>query len=345
MKAIMSVEAVSANHARQLVLALGLLVAWSGVAVSQVPSAITPSNVFVNGVRAQDEIVVVNTRALCNSCDPAFIRSSLQVETYALHDEVGHRHWQSSDLNSFVTFDPTVRTIIFVHGNQITPADAKHEGLEVYRRLMWHGADSERIRFVIFSWPSARVGGLLRDVREKAARTGPAGCQLAWLLGQMPAETPVSLIGFSYGARIITGGLHILAGGNLGGYKLTDRTHANRSPMNVVLIASAMHACWLGEGQYHGLAMTQVDQMFFLNSCQDPAMRFYHVSVPGLGGPQAMGLRGPTCLSAWQAAKIHERDVSGATGNRHDLYLYLCAPGTTGQVWSYLAPSAVATGP
>ena len=109
-------------------------------------------------------------------------------------------------------------TVIFVHGNQITPCDAKCEGLAVYRRLMRHGSDAPPIRFVIFSWPSAKVsGGLLNDVRVKAMRTGPAGCQLAWLIDQMPAETPLSLVGFSFGARIITGGLHVLAGGSLGG--------------------------------------------------------------------------------------------------------------------------------
>ena len=88
-----------------------------------------------------------------------------------------------------------------------------------------------RIRFVIFSWPSSKVsGGLLNDVRVKAARTGPAGCQLAWLIDQMPAETPLSLVGFSFGARIITGGLHVLAGGSLGGSMQSDRARASRSP-------------------------------------------------------------------------------------------------------------------
>ena len=118
---------------------------------------------------------------------------------------------------------PSVPTLIFIHGNQITPADAKREGLAVYRRIMRYGSDGPPIRFVIFSWPSSRVGGLLRDVRVKATRTDPAGCQLAWLLDQMPAETPVSLVGFSYGARIITAGLHILAGGHLGHLQLAER--------------------------------------------------------------------------------------------------------------------------
>jgi hypothetical protein len=29
------------------------------------------------------------------------------------------------------------------------------------------------------------------------------------------------------------------------------------------------------------------------------------------------------------------RDVSRYAGRQHDLFLYLCAPGATGQVWAY----------
>ena len=41
---------------------------------------------------------------------------------------------------------------------------------------------------------------------------------------------------------------------------LTEHVHPDRPPINVVLIAARLHAHWLGEGQYHGLAMTQVNR-------------------------------------------------------------------------------------
>jgi hypothetical protein len=291
-------------------------------------------HVFVNGVRRQDEIVVVNTRRIGCSCDTESIRTGLVFERYAVVDEVGDRRWQTSDLEGFLAFDPSVPTLVFVHGNQITPSDAKREGLSAYRRVIENGSDGPPIRFVIMSWPSSRVGGLLRDVRVKATRTDPAGCQLAWLLDQMPAETPLSLVGFSYGARIITASLHILAGGHLGHLQLAERVHPQRPPVNVVLMASALHAHWLGEGQYHGLAMTQVNQMFLVNNCRDPAMRFYHLAFKGRGRPQALGLRGPTRMSSDQRMKIRMRDVS-RYGSQHNLFVYLCAPGVTAQIWEY----------
>ncbi len=320
---------------------MAAVVLAAGLLATMASAADTAGSVFCNGIRSQDEIVLVNARHLCGSCDPESLRTGLGFETYSPCDESGSRRWQPSDLESFLAFDPSVRTIIFVHGNRITPFDAKNEGVAVYRKLANYAGDGERIRFVIWSWPSAQIQGPLRDVREKAARTGPAGCQLAWVLDQMPAETPVSLVGFSFGARIITGGLHILAGGSLGGCTLGEHVHPQRRPMEVVLIGAALHANWLGDGQYHGLAMTQVDRMFLVNSCQDMAMRYYRF-IQKRGNPQALGLRGPTYISADNAAKIEMRDVSGCTGSTHNLFLYLCAPGVVGQIWETSTSSMAA---
>jgi hypothetical protein len=296
---------------------------------------------FCNGIRLQDEIAVVNTRMLCGIYDPESLRTGVTVENYAVVDEAGHRRWQSSDLESFLAFDSAVSTVFYVHGNQITPGEAKSQGLAVYRRLAHYGT-GEPIRFVIFSWPSSRVGRLLRDVQVKAVRTGPAGCQLGWLLDQMPAETHVSLIGFSFGARIVTGGLHVLGGGSLGrGMKLAEPVHPDRPPVDVVLVAAALHCHWLGEGQYHGRAMSRVEKMFLLNNCNDLALKYYHFSTPGRDRPQALGLRGPNCLGADDASKILTRDVSRYAGRQHDLFMYLCAPGAMAQVWAYTDPAAM----
>ena len=104
-----------------------------------------------------------------------------------------------------------------------------------------------------------------------------------------------------------------------------------------------MHAHWLGDGQYHGLAMTQVNRMFLVNSCQDIAMRYYRF-IERRGNPQALGLCGPTNISAENAAKIEMRDVGRYTGSQHNLFL-LCGPGIVGQVWETSTasmPAAVA---
>jgi hypothetical protein len=333
-----------------LMVCAGLFAARANAAdtVITADAAVADVNVFCNGIRLGDEIVVVDTRMACGSCDPDSLRTSLRVENYEVCDEAGHRRWRTSDLESFLSFDSTVPTVFYVHGNQMTSGDAKSQGVALYRKLAHYSGGEGRVRFVIFSWPSAKVGRLLRDVRVKAQRTGPAGCQLAWLLDQMPAETPVSLIGFSFGARIITAGLHVLGGGSVcNGMGLDERVHPDRAPMNAVLIASAVHAHWLGKGQYHGLAMTKVNRMFLLNNCDDLALNYYHLSTSDRSRPQALGICGPTRIDSEYAAKIRKRDVSRYAGSRHDLFLYLCAPGAIGQVWDYAvsAPGTAVTEP
>jgi hypothetical protein len=163
---------------------------------------------------------------------------------------------------------------------------------------------------------------------------------LAWLVDQLPAETPISLVGFSFGARVVTGGLHLLGGGSIGHLNLYERVHPDRAPVNAVLISGTMHAHWLGEGQYHGLAMTQVSRLLSVNNRRDPAMRYYHLAFDGR--PQALGLRGPTCISPAESFKIMNRDVSRYV-SRHLLDQYLCVPELPGQIWEIATSAAAVT--
>ena len=322
---------------RAAVIALVALTTCAAAGMVARAADVAPS-VFCNGIRMQDEIVLVSVRPVGCSCDPETLAKGVQVQAYQVCDESGRRRWQPYDLESLVTADASVPTLVFVHGNQIAPGEDKQEGLTVYRRLVNYGGNSGPIRCVIFSWPSTKIRGPLNDYRVKAARTRPVGCEFAWFLNQLPADTPLTLVGYSYGARVITGGLHILAGGTLSGLGLDQPVHTDRRPVNVVLIAAALHANWLGPNQYHGLAMSQVDHMLMLNNCQDVAMRYYHFSSK-YGRPQALGLRGPTCISPEDRAKITMRDLSCYDGPRHDLFRYLAAPGVPGQIWEALMDS------
>ena len=289
-------------------------------------------NVFTGGIRPQDEILLVDVRSLGGCCAPELMAGRVRVRSYEITNDSGHRQWQPSDMETIQAADPSIATMVFVHGNRVSPGDACREGLAVYRRVVRQSASDTPIRFVIFSWPSSQIRGPLKDVRAKAARTQPAGLQLAWLVDQMPAETPVSLVGFSFGARIVTGALHILGGGTLNGRTLTERLNPNRAPVNAVLLVAALHADWLAPGRYHGRALSQVDHMLLLNSRLDRAMQHYHF-VTKRGKPQALGLRGPTCIDADGAGKITERDLGRYVGSNHNLFCYVSAPGVTSQLW------------
>jgi hypothetical protein len=231
--------------------------------------------------------------------------------------------------------DPTKITVIYVHGNQVSAGLARQRGLATYRRMIECASSDKQVRFIIFSWPSTQIKGPLKDVRVKAARTRPAGFQLAWVIDQMPGDLPMGLIGFSYGPRVITGALHILGGGTVNGLGLVERAHPDRAPMRVVLVAAALHSNWLGAGQYHGQAMTQVDKMLLINNHTDRALKLYHLSTPS-GSPKALGSCGPTCIGD-ERHKIRSIDVSRAEGPKHEEMGYLCVPGTACRLWNYAA--------
>ncbi len=323
------------GHAAVVALAALAVFASTGAVVR---AADAQPSVFCNGIRLQDEIILVSVRSVCGTCDPERLAAGVRLQAYQVCDESGRRQWQPYDLDTLLAADPAVPTVIFVHGNQIASGQDKQEGLVVYRRLVNYGGNSGPVRYVIFSWPSAKIRGPLNDVRVKAARTRSVGCQFAWLLNQMSPQNPLTLVGYSFGARVITGGLHILAGGELNGMGLQETPQPGRRPVNVVLIAAALDANWLGPNQYHGLAMSQVGHMLLLDNCQDVAMRYYHFSSK-YGHPQALGLRGPTCISPEDRAKITKRDLSCYDGSRHDLFRYLAAPGVPGQMWEMVMES------
>jgi hypothetical protein len=61
--------------------------------------------------------------------------------------------------------------------------------------------------------------------------------------------------------------------------------------------------------------------------------------TPGRGGPQALGLCGPTRIGHDYAEKIRNRDVSGYVGSEHLFATYLCAPGDASLIWKYSSPA------
>ena len=74
-------------------------------------------------------------------------------------------------------------------------------------------------------------------------------------------EAPLSLWGHSFGARAVTGALHLLGGGQLCGHVLDERVHAERAPAQVVLLAAALDNDWMMPGHFHGQALSQTSQL------------------------------------------------------------------------------------
>ncbi len=288
-----------------------------------------------SSVRPQDEVFAVSTRASCCTTDPVQLESTLAV-SQLLPVDGGRERWMPGHFDQLRTSPgPDALTIVYVHGNQITHNEALQRSLRVYRALVCQ-ADDRPVRFILWSWPASKGEGIIRDFRVKALRTRPLGWQLAWGLDQLPADSPISLMGYSYGARIIGGAMHVLAGGDLGGLSLPERVHPNRPTMQVAFLAPATHAQWFGEGQFHGLAMNQIDHLWMTVNDRDPAMRYYPWSSQG-SNPTAMGLHGPCCLDSERRSRVTCCNVENSVGRSHDLFKYIGSQRRMASIWHHLS--------
>ncbi|MDP6553500.1 MAG: alpha/beta hydrolase [Pirellulaceae bacterium] len=257
-----------------------------------------------------DDVWLISTRQL--GC-PSFNDGSpvdLRVSQYS-----GSGDWIESGLDELLDSESR-QTVIYVHGNRVGYDEAIMRAWDTFGVLQADAA-APPLRLIIWSWPSDQIHGQIRDVRYKASRTNSEGQYLAWFLSQMDTETRVSLIGYSYGARIATGAVHVLGGGTLCG-RSTPLAYAsgNRRPIQVVLIAAALHNHWLSPGGFHDRFSSSADRLLVIyNSC-DPLLKRYRI-IQKRGRPVALGHSGAWGLDDDLAARTEQHDVCCSVGRTH----------------------------
>ena len=282
------------------------------------------------GVRPQDGLWAISTRHL--GCGHAFMPQ-------VWHFQAGR--WQPSTLAAFYASDSTEQvTSAYLHGNRIEHGQALSDGFQFYHQLVGRYSDSPPTRFVIWSWPSSQIKGVLKDVRTKAARTNVEGFFLASFLAGIQSNVQVGLLGYSFGARIITGGMHLLGGGSLAGRMVPG---GNRQPTQVVLWAAALHNYWLLPGRFHGCALPMAQRWtIYVNGC-DPVLKHYH-RLEKCGDPEALGYTGFAGLNSLPPdlrSRVEQWQVSHIIGGTHDVRPYVYSPtvaGRTRQVILWQAP-------
>ena len=235
-------------------------------------------------------------------------------------DDAGNK--VSGNLSEFEADGIGRRTCVYVHGNRVSSSYAVYRGLRVDRRLECQQIETESIRFVIWSWPSDRVKGLVRDARVKAARTDSESFYLASVLLTQPENEPLGLIGFSFGCPIISGALHLLAGGALCGCSL-DLESPHQFNADVVLMAPAMGNRWLSPSGRYGLAAGQIERLLLLYNSRDRALKQFWV-ISSQRTVKALGYTGFNGAPLGELrGRIRQCDVSRQIGREHTAKLYL----------------------
>jgi hypothetical protein len=272
---------------------------------------------------AADSIWMVSTRHLSCPCGPS--SGSENVQFFRYDPACG---WQTADQAQWDQDEWfNAVTLVYVHGNRIEPGEVSGRGLAAYRALR-NLPDSRPVRFVIWSWPSSKVHGPRprRDAQTKAARTDCESYFLAKFLNGLETDTQLRLLGYSFGARIVSGALHLAGGGTLGRYQLTELKPRPANSVRVVLQAAAMNNQWWLPGGYHDQSFSQVERLLLLYNPCDPVLRRYPRLDPSCSA-QALGYTGlarPVRLGQ-DAERLEQANVCCQIGKTHNEQAYFAS--------------------
>jgi len=293
-------------------------------------AAATPAS----DVAASPQVWLVSTRDLPHCDNPCAALPGLCY--WRLGDDC---QWLPAETADFrATDDVATPTVVFIHGNRTDADEAIMKGWYAYE-VIRAASCGRPFRYVIWSWPADQVCRRTRpDTRLKADYSDVEACYLAQWLDQLKPGVKVSLIGHSFGPRIITGALHLLAGGDVAGQSLPPTTVAawtagKRNPVRAVLLGSALDADWLAPGGCHDRALSLAEQVLVTCNGCDRVLRWYP-RLYGRCGPQALGFVGPCGIDDRENVEVI--DVACTVGKVHDWRGY-CSAANVCERWAHYA--------
>jgi hypothetical protein len=283
-----------------------------------------------------DQLWVLSSRGLTSTAACADLEAP-RLRAYCFDGRCHFTPCELAQLLALMREDP-MPTVIYAHGNRFDASEAIERGWFVYRQLARYRCGRDPIRFVIWSWPSDRIKGILKDVRIKAERTDAQGLYLGWVLKRVPAPAhPLTLIGYSFGGRVVTGALHAAAGGALAGRALPGPP-VEGLRVRVGLVAAAVNRDWLHPGYYHGLATRNMHKLELMYNPRDSILRRYWLLEPD-SGAEALGATGPVRVGPrvdGTPLPVCAHDCSQAVGIEHDEMDYYSRDCRAGAVLSKL---------
>jgi len=278
-----------------------------------------------DGEPVRDRIWLLSTRgATANVC-----RADLESPPIRAYRIDGCGRSASAALSDYVSErGPGRVTVIYVHGNRMSAREAIRRGLLIYRQVARRCSGRPPVDWVIWSWPSEKEAFIIPDARIKARRADTQGLYLAWLLRtHTEANQPTALIGYSFGARVISGSLHALAGGSLRGRTLPGRT-VRGARFDVGMIAPAIGSDWLSPRGNHRLATQNLDRLSLLYNRRDAVLRNYW-RISRARSNAALGYTGPTSFAPrpdGSPLPVRSRNCGPVVGFRHSEVDYYQPP-------------------
>jgi esterase/lipase superfamily enzyme len=217
--------------------------------------------------------------------------------------------WHSASLEELLeTHIPQKPLLIVIHGNWTTSNEAQKYAIVIDRLLEQFGEH----RLLLWSWPSDQILCGIRvrkDVLIKAQRADNQAIPLVAFLQKLKPNSNVSLIGFSFGAKLVCNTLQTLAD--------TKELHNELSIRSVLLAGALDSGSLTPNGQYHQ-ALSVTEKMLIHVNPDDETLCLYPLLVR-IGGPQAIGKKGASLngLSEEFRQKIKSVNVAHQLGTEH----------------------------
>ncbi|OYV89770.1 MAG: hypothetical protein B7Z73_06605, partial [Planctomycetia bacterium 21-64-5] len=169
--------------------------------------------------------------------------------------------------------------------------------------------------------------GAIKDVRLKAARTPQvADCLARWLdATSLPGQ--LSLLGTSFGARIVMEALELRADARLRTLQTESSVPASHQPLDVVLISAAIDNDWLLPGRKLNRSFEEVDRLLLINNHDDSVLSRYRWLYGLRSRAEALGVTGiATGRLGRHAGKTVQIDAASIIGRRHGCNPYFDSP-------------------
>jgi hypothetical protein len=236
------------------------------------------------------------------------------------------QRWQSAAIEDALDVGDRL-PIFYVHGNFMERNNARQRAL-IVERYLERRADRP-FRLIMLSWPSQREHPFLHDVYDNAASAECQSLYMAWLLERLGHVPEISLFGFSFGSRTVTGGLHLVSGGNIRSLNHIPLASSEEilSRYRVGLVAPAVDRNWLSPRGNHREALDRVDALVNLYNSRDPVLRRFRF-IDRITRPVAAGFTGfigveslsnPRSLEPLDAhVRITQFDCGSRVGSTHD---------------------------
>ncbi len=269
------------------------------------------------------EVWIVSSRSL-PGCSQAFNAERLSYSVF------NGESFAPSDAGAFYgTLTPERPVCVLVHGSPATHGDLITYSLQIYPRILELLPENQPVRLVFWSWPAARYHEkrILKDMRRLADVSEAHGYYVAWFTDRIPPEIPVSLVGYSMGARTTCTALQLLATGR-GPYcpYLERQNPVRQAPLRVALLAAAIDRSSLYPGYRYGKALEPVDAALVTTSRCDWILKYYYFlgALRQKKGPEACGRFGVGSFGMLGAyrERYMQIDVTYAVGESHDMNDY-----------------------